>query len=1207
MNARAFLFSLAFGVNVLNAGIHEPDFQLYGKLIDTGSAHPIEVDDGTLSWNLNRQGQTLTFDTDVRLFGESTTFSYVVTIPADTGIDAFLSATEIDLGSGEERLSTLVVTLEYDGATYPVTLNRNASDSLKLSQETRGRSMRVDLEVYLPILDSDGDGMPDAYEDQFDELDKLVPDGSLDPDNDLFTNLDEYLANTNPVIASTAPSILSENLNATFGGVALLRVDVADLDDNPAIDPLNPSFVAASGLVYTLDSLSDGFALLRSTSGFPGTGAFAAYEVLSPGATFTHAELLQGRVLIRHDAQSLDDGSLGLSLTDSVNTPVSATLPISLWDPSGPEGDSLQAWIHPLAGQFDVFGNTVAAGGSDGSSLDFSGSNSYQQAPAGWMGDDNWQMFAVLDRSGSGQQGILTTPHGSLSLMADDDQQFPGHVRLDLPGGSVISEYAVGPAIFIDASLQGNALALSANGASPVRGFSVDDIPVLPANDRLGVDASGNHFEGGLHELMVFPDTLNARALADVSTYLQTRWNGRVVIDALQSMLPYVGATPSSLLSVADYEALFVPAFGEALPYTVLAWNRNVTFFGGYGDDAFWIGGGSAWIQGGGGADHFIITQGGPEQVIADFLEGEGDVLDLQYLFSGVVSDQIDQYVTIEPEGLDALVSVYPQGDPSAVAETTIRLLNRADLNQSRLSALYAMNALDAGGVRPALTIGVESGDPEAIEVDEKSAEVEFTFAGGDLPAGKELVLDMDTDMTLGQDFKLLAEVYDADADDYLTVELTNYRVPVELKPGDDRLRVRVQPIANKVTQADRSIDVSLMHQTGVYSISSSAASTTVSLIDGLPYLIIEPTSDEVDPSVSGEGFRVTRMGATDVPLTFDVSLEGTAINGTDYQYISSEQMIPAGAEEILLPVNALRYALSENANVVALRLSPQDHYQLQLPAVALITLRTEVIVVNLDVIQSKAVLSDSQPQARFFLQLSGPPASGITMIPLEFNGSTQLSEYEIVAVSPSGTETPVSIDPVSRSGNIFLLPGETFCLIKMLPRASVALDEGGKSVEIELSSPPAGAEYQPGERNSISLYIVGDFAAWAAAHNGGMEVQNLQDWALEKHHPGGLENLVAYSLGLTPEDADARDGAVRIFSLGGGQFEVWVPYYEGVTGVDVFLEQSGGLGDEDWQTMDTLVLDRVEVQADRQYQVFRGTIPANDRLFIRKVATLVD
>jgi hypothetical protein len=49
-----------------------------------------------------------------------------------------------------------------------------------------------------PYVDSDGDGMPDAWEKQFGLNPNDASDAAMDKDNDGYTNLEEYLNGTDP-------------------------------------------------------------------------------------------------------------------------------------------------------------------------------------------------------------------------------------------------------------------------------------------------------------------------------------------------------------------------------------------------------------------------------------------------------------------------------------------------------------------------------------------------------------------------------------------------------------------------------------------------------------------------------------------------------------------------------------------------------------------------------------------------------------------------------------------------------------------------------------------------------------------------------------------------------------------------------------------------------------------------------------------------
>jgi len=85
--------------------------------------------------------------------------------------------------------------------------------------------------VVIRILDDlDGDGMPDYYEDEND-LDKAVDDSAEDPDSDGLTNIEEFIAGTNPQEADTDNDGLNDNVETGTGNFVNAL--------NTGTDPLN--------------------------------------------------------------------------------------------------------------------------------------------------------------------------------------------------------------------------------------------------------------------------------------------------------------------------------------------------------------------------------------------------------------------------------------------------------------------------------------------------------------------------------------------------------------------------------------------------------------------------------------------------------------------------------------------------------------------------------------------------------------------------------------------------------------------------------------------------------------------------------------------------------------------------------------------------------------------------------------------------------
>ena len=84
---------------------------------------------------------------------------------------------------------------------FTATLTTPASGIMNLTSLDRGRIERVDLEVAVPTTDTDGNGLPDAWERAF--FGRIGVGASEDPDGDGVSNGAEYKAGTDPTNAAS--------------------------------------------------------------------------------------------------------------------------------------------------------------------------------------------------------------------------------------------------------------------------------------------------------------------------------------------------------------------------------------------------------------------------------------------------------------------------------------------------------------------------------------------------------------------------------------------------------------------------------------------------------------------------------------------------------------------------------------------------------------------------------------------------------------------------------------------------------------------------------------------------------------------------------------------------------------------------------------------------------------------------------------------
>jgi hypothetical protein len=241
-------------------GIPEPGLTLYGEIRNTAGGANLRLTIGTLVWTVQpATGNPITVQTPLRNINDQ--FSYAVRLPFETVPTGFTLSPNALLLSSTSVAYTRSATIN----AVPATLLTPTQNTFTFSSAERGRLERVDLEVSLVVADSDGDGIPDAWEIQY-GLDPNNPaDALLDSDSDGMSNLEEYLSGTDPTDSQSRFAIIritTDDLDGTLIEWSGVEGQLYSVERSTALDSgfilIAPDLPATPPLNSILDNTASG-------------------------------------------------------------------------------------------------------------------------------------------------------------------------------------------------------------------------------------------------------------------------------------------------------------------------------------------------------------------------------------------------------------------------------------------------------------------------------------------------------------------------------------------------------------------------------------------------------------------------------------------------------------------------------------------------------------------------------------------------------------------------------------------------------------------------------------------------------------------------------------------------------------------------------------------------------------------------------------
>ncbi|NLC83446.1 MAG: hypothetical protein GX748_19900 [Lentisphaerae bacterium] len=588
------------------AQISEPATVFYGQVMATADVQPHLITEGRLTWVIRRaDGVDVTLTASLFAYNNGL-YSYRLDVPhAAMGLGLVTDPANVPLSVYEQTHRHQSVTLDGE----PAVLLGPAGTVFTTAQLLRAATYRLDLGVDRRAVDSDGDGLPDWWEERY-GLDIQADDAGQCFGTGGVTAAEAYLQGLDPTADHTVPVLKTRETVVYAGGCTALLLDAADLDTAP------------SNLLYTVTALPYGGSCVLEADG--------GQQTLAVGATFTQADVLQARLLYAPAPEVSDPGVLGLALCDGQHAPAESELRLLLYEPALNE-QSLRSDLY----QYANAGFVVAEG--DDVNVSHSGL-AYALAgadPIGGHADDVLYCSAGAQcaAGGPGADRFVVTAFDGNALELTDFSVAEGDV-LDLSGvpvvdgipllsafslavsdgaytiayaGGTVAVGALDPAladlselvclgcvrvpdgVVLEARVSVSATVPLAYRNGPVNGrFTITRSGNPDAQLVVGLLVTGSAMNGG--DYAYIPDTLTipsgvSSIVIDVSPYVVGGTLEKVVALSLQSGTGYrLGAVTQASVTIVPlkpcvyvdaFEPLAVVESGE--PGSFILWRDGVT------------------------------------------------------------------------------------------------------------------------------------------------------------------------------------------------------------------------------------------------------------------------------------------------------------------------------------------------------------------------------------------------------------------------------------------------------------------------------------------------------------------------------------------------------------------------------------------------------------------------------------------------------
>ena len=266
--------------------------------------------------------------------------------------------------------------------------------------------------------------------------------------------------------------------------------------------------------------------------------------------------------------------------------------------------------------------------------------------------------------------------------------------------------------------------------------------------------------------------------------------------------------------------------------------------------------------------------------------------------------------------------------------------------------------------------------------------------------------------------------------------------------------------------------------------------------------LASQPNASENGP-VSGE-FTLTRSGSLDAALSVNLQLTGTAVNGSDYAFVSPQATFLPGNRSLTIQINPYVDTETELGEVVDLAVLGGPGYELGSNTTARVTIEDLAPQIAIETLEPTAVKSDLTP--------------GLILV----SRSGVLDRSVLVRLNISGTASPTDYQGVPTFIN--LAAGQATALITVTPRPTAIITGGAEFVQVSIRLDSTYKVGQPSEARVTLVDEMFTFPSWRERFFAGVP-GDLSTFAMGDIGLTGIQHFKRYAFGLDPHSPATSPG----------------------------------------------------------------------------------